>query len=719
MRKVVLLAVIVPCLLACALSAGAVLNVPLYGQCDEPWGDVDYLDHSTTKTLCDAGCALTCCVMVVRYYGVTNGPNGEDVTPRTLNNWLKKNHGFVGRDIVWAAVARFTQLAKSRNNNNSVKYVGPIQRVKQYTQSIVDTDLSNGKPVILNVKNSKHFVVCTGKSGTIYSMNDPMRYSNSLLYYSNTWQGIRRYERASGPGQSPDEDCSALSVWGDDWLDLCLVDAQGQRTGVDPSTGQEVNEIPNANYGLEPAVTDELWGDPVGPDFKCVDVSTPASNSYTLKVFSVSGYSGSYTIRIYGLDSTANYFYQEISGYLNTGQTNEHTIQQPAAHTIPVAKTYLGSGFEVRGKIASSASDSAAGMYIQEPGRSAGIKVVPDPSDPNLPYSVGDVVDVAGLIELVNGELQFSDAQISRTSSGSTVNPVGMPNKSLGGATFGEQPEITGASGLNNVGLLVTTWGQVTAVGADYFYINDGSQLLDGSGNTGVKISAAGLSLPNVEDYVVVTGISGASVLDSNTIRLLRVRAQSDINVVQAGQQGMMPGGPEFGGVDSWESQTNWLIRMTPSAEGCGSMGEFLLGAFTDYTDGQDTDPSLIAGTEGDASPTPPMPYVGLESTVFIGSLDLKSPITGTETKVWTLRAYTGGGASGPVVINISPGYYETTDYDPAYSFGGVDYQYRFEGPMVPGGSEVFTFANPMPTAWSYSAAPGDILTVTVEPVDQ
>ena len=107
-----------------------------------------------------------------------------------------------------------------------------------------------------------------------------------------------------------------------------------------------------------------------------------------------------------------------------------------------------------------------------------------------------------------------------------------MTNRSVGGGDFLDsitgfgQRGITGGFGLNNIGLLVTTWGEVSSVGADSFIIDDGS---------GVDVRCvvpAGVTLPGVDNYVAVTGASSCEKVGDDLYRLLRVREQDDIVVL-------------------------------------------------------------------------------------------------------------------------------------------------------------------------------------------
>ncbi len=91
---------------------------------------------------------------------------------------------------------------------------------------------------------------------------------------------------------------------------------------------------------------------------------------------------------------------------------------------------------------------------------------------------------------------------------------------------------MKGGAGLNNIGLLTRAWGKVTGTGANYFYLDDGSALDDGSGCLGVKVLAEGLSIPGEGACVTVTGISSCFKDGDDLHRLVRVRDQADIAVL-------------------------------------------------------------------------------------------------------------------------------------------------------------------------------------------
>lgn len=89
----------------------------------------------------------------------------------------------------------------------------------------------------------------------------------------------------------------------------------------------------------------------------------------------------------------------------------------------------------------------------------------------------------------------------------------------------------TAAVGLNNIGLLVNVWGNVTYLdsGNNFFYINDGSGITDGSGNNGVKVACTGLPVPTIGDYAIVKGVSAVAWVNGKAVRLVRPSSSSDL----------------------------------------------------------------------------------------------------------------------------------------------------------------------------------------------
>ena len=168
-------------------------------------------------------------------------------------------------------------------------------------------------------------------------------------------------------------------------------------------------------------------------------------------------------------------------------------------------------------------------FYAEDADRSSGIKISWGGA-----VNEGDRYRIDGVLDTdENGERFIAASNVRRIDT-LPVAPVGMIHRSLGGADSDYDPEtgagqqgIAGASGLNNIGLLVNVVGRVTFAdaGNGYFYLDDGSALDDGSGHLGVKtlgIVPVEVGEDPVGKYVKVTGISSCFKVGSDLFRLIR-----------------------------------------------------------------------------------------------------------------------------------------------------------------------------------------------------
>ena len=193
--------------------------------------------------------------------------------------------------------------------------------------------------------------------------------------------------------------------------------------------------------------------------------------------------------------------------------------------------------------------------YVQHPDRSCGIRVAGRVLDR------GQQVVVYGVTDTVGGERVIRSTALEAAGGPADVAAVGMPNRDLGGGDFCYDPgQGTGQSGvvdgigLNNIGLLVRTWGRVKSAdpGSKTFVIDDGS---------GRDIKCVGprrlpypddppnptnpdwgaepdpdFSLPAQDAYVSVTGISSCEVSgQSELVSVVRLRDQHDLKNMQPG----------------------------------------------------------------------------------------------------------------------------------------------------------------------------------------
>jgi len=179
----------------------------------------------------------------------------------------------------------------------------------------------------------------------------------------------------------------------------------------------------------------------------------------------------------------------------------------------------------IAGRLATtSATDFSFFFYIEERDRHSGIRVA-TPGGPIAGLARGSVVNVIGTMGTTSdGERVLTGPIVVIMYTDTPLGPLGMPNRSLGGGNSPVgQIGVKGGKGLNNVGLLVTTWGQVTALAGSDMLITDGS-------GDSVRVNVAGLAaLPGVSDYVSVIGICSLTTSGPDKLPYVLPRTRPDI----------------------------------------------------------------------------------------------------------------------------------------------------------------------------------------------
>ncbi|MCX6344206.1 MAG: hypothetical protein NT018_03935 [Armatimonadetes bacterium] len=162
-------------------------------------------------------------------------------------------------------------------------------------------------------------------------------------------------------------------------------------------------------------------------------------------------------------------------------------------------------------------------FYMQELNRASGIKVVSSAGT-----AVGNLEDVIGTVSIVDGERQINAGEaIAMGTAGYALKPLGIRGDWLGGGALNAQtPGITGARGVNNIGLLVKTWGKVISQGSGYFYIESKPTIA-------IRVKSGSLTQPAIGAIVTVTGISTCELVSGALYRAILPRVQGDIKVLK------------------------------------------------------------------------------------------------------------------------------------------------------------------------------------------
>lgn len=185
------------------------------------------------------------------------------------------------------------------------------------------------------------------------------------------------------------------------------------------------------------------------------------------------------------------------------------TGPEPQVVSVQEAKTTADGTFvQVSEAVVSAAWDNV--FYVSADDRSSGIRV--EKAAHGL--TAGMRATVVGSMQTNSDDERYIEASSAVQAGSGTVEPMFLLGKNLGGSSLLDpdtgigQVGVMNGSGLNNIGLLVSVIGKVTHVDTDFFYVDDGSTLNDGSGRVGLRVDAMGLSLPALDEHVIVTGIS-------------------------------------------------------------------------------------------------------------------------------------------------------------------------------------------------------------------
>jgi len=238
-----------------------------------------------------------------------------------------------------------------------------------------------------------------------------------------------------------------------------------------------------------------------------------------------------------GRASSTTYSYT-VSAY--DGASNNSAQSSPAATATTMTPISIGAAKQ-------TADPSTVGLinkivtavfgdcfYVEESDRNVGIKVVPVQMPAGI--EAGKTVDVGGTMQTGDDdERRIGNATATLNSTGS-VGAISLNNKAIGGGDWlynsgngAGQKGVKDGSGANNIGLLIRTWGKVTYKGSDHFYLDDGSALAGESGRIGVKVLATGLTIPDQDTHVTVTGISSCYKSGPDLYRQILVGIQTDI----------------------------------------------------------------------------------------------------------------------------------------------------------------------------------------------
>ncbi|MCE5200345.1 MAG: carboxypeptidase-like regulatory domain-containing protein [Armatimonadota bacterium] len=180
-------------------------------------------------------------------------------------------------------------------------------------------------------------------------------------------------------------------------------------------------------------------------------------------------------------------------------------------------------------------------FYIEEPERNCGLKVIGYSGMPGL--KADKRVVLTGIIKTDStGDEYLELSSVDSQADGDPVGALGMNNKAA------VEPIAQD--------LLVKVWGKVTSVANDksYFYVNDGSNVSDGTNNVGIKVDYSNSTVPRIasifeNEVVSVTGVMGHG---QDGINVIRPRTSLDVKNTVIDEVTVTP------------SDTSWIKQVNP-----------------------------------------------------------------------------------------------------------------------------------------------------------
>ena len=239
-----------------------------------------------------------------------------------------------------------------------------------------------------------------------------------------------------------------------------------------------------------------------------------------------------------GLPTSEKYKIRISSSDGSVVSTSDGTFTIARFVNIPQAKA-ISDGEIVRITEKTVTSSLSGYSYIEETDRKSGIRI----STTNG-TGISSLVNITGTMSTSSGERIVNVDTIEDAGAVVEALPYFMTIKSLGGSAFGLQQglveystnstdkKLTNLSGENNIGLYVKICGKVTYSGNGYFYIDDGSNCYDDSGNSGVRIISPGITSPSIGTKVIINGISSTYYSSGNIFRATVLTSQNNLQTL-------------------------------------------------------------------------------------------------------------------------------------------------------------------------------------------
>ncbi|MGD9129287.1 MAG: C39 family peptidase [Candidatus Woesebacteria bacterium] len=145
------------------------LGVTYWQQFDARWADLEFNhapDWTTSTTFESWGCAVSSMAMILDFYGLNKFPDGKELNPKTLDDWLtSEEDGYINGGLInWWAVMRLAKAISEKYSTETNKLPKLEYRrvAAEQAKETAISEIQAGRPVILQIKG--HFLVADGVS---------------------------------------------------------------------------------------------------------------------------------------------------------------------------------------------------------------------------------------------------------------------------------------------------------------------------------------------------------------------------------------------------------------------------------------------------------------------------------------------------------------------------------------------------------------------------
>jgi len=210
---------------------------------------------------------------------------------------------------------------------------------KTQMKTMLDAELSAGRPVIVKElwkgKVRWHFVLATCKSGSTWSINDPLVSTNSdLSAYGNDIYGIRMFSKVVGKPKP-----ISLTVCSP--AELLVTDPLDRHIGYSLEGDSILQEIPNASYSYDQIAAgtdpDSTGSDTSTELSKSIFIDNPVEGRYDVGLIGTG--IGDYSLELftYNPDDTSGPYTEIFSGSIDSAVVKKYSIEFSDMATIPAA----------------------------------------------------------------------------------------------------------------------------------------------------------------------------------------------------------------------------------------------------------------------------------------------------------------------------------------------------------------------------------------------